>query len=410
MKILHTSDWHLGKRLENFSRLQEQKKVLDEICTIADREKADAIIVAGDLFDTFNPSTEAVDLFYKALKRLANNGQRPVVAIAGNHDSPDRIEAPDPLARECGIIFSGFPNSEIKPFSLESGLQVTQSAPGFLELKLPRNQAPVRILTTPYANELRLKTCLDADDKEASLRAVLKESWQETANKFCDDQGINILMTHLFMMKEGSEMPEEPDDEKPILYIGGARPVFSSDVPQSIQYVALGHLHRHQEINGAACPVVYAGSPLSYSFAETNQQKYISLIDAEPGLPVTHRKIPLESGRKLLRKRFDDIDKAVRWLSENPDTFVELTLISDTYIKTEDRKRLYNAHDGIVTIIPEVLNKHIGQTESNEPAIDLKKDMTELFDDFFRHEKGQAPNERIKALFKEIIAEGDGDG
>src|SRR5579872_1513255 len=108
MKILHTADWHLGKRLENFSRFEEQVEVLDEICQIADNESADVVIIAGDLFDTFNPTSEAVDLFYKTLKRLANDGKRAVVAIAGNHDSPERIEAPDPLARECGIVFAGF--------------------------------------------------------------------------------------------------------------------------------------------------------------------------------------------------------------------------------------------------------------------------------------------------------------
>ena len=99
MKLLHTSDWHLGKRLGDFSRFEEQQAVMQEICDIADRELADAILVAGDLFDSFNPPTEAVDLFYKTLRKLSKNGSRPVIAIAGNHDSPDRIEAPDPLAR-----------------------------------------------------------------------------------------------------------------------------------------------------------------------------------------------------------------------------------------------------------------------------------------------------------------------
>ncbi|WP_010665223.1 metallophosphoesterase family protein [Marinilabilia salmonicolor] len=402
MRILHTSDWHLGKRLESFSRLEEQKEVLDEICAIADEENAEVIVVAGDLFDTFNPSTEAVDLFYKSLKRLTNNGQRPVIAIAGNHDSPDRIEAPDPLARECGIIFVGFPNSEVQAFSLESGLKITKSAVGFMEIMLPDNPVPLRVITTPYANELRLKTFLNPDKKEEALRTILKDSWQKTANDFCDNKGINLLMTHLFMMKEGSEIQEEPEDEKPILYVGGAQPVFTSDIPENIQYVALGHLHRYQNIGVARCPVIYAGSPLSYSFAEANQQKYVAIIEAEPGEPVSVNKIPLVSGRRLLRKRFEEIDAAVKWLSENPNTFVELTIVSDTYLKTEDRKRLYNVHDGIVTIIPEVKNTVTSPLEQ-EPDIDLDKSMNDLFEDFFFHEKGQKPNEKIKELFKEII-------
>src|SRR5512133_365919 len=118
MKLLHTSDWHLGKYLNNFSRHEEQQEVLEEICEIAERENVNAVLIAGDLFDTYNPPTESVELFYRILKRLSANGTRAVIAIAGNHDSPERIEAPDPLARECGIIFAGYPNSRVPPFAL----------------------------------------------------------------------------------------------------------------------------------------------------------------------------------------------------------------------------------------------------------------------------------------------------
>ena len=173
MKLLHTSDWHLGKRLENLSRLDEQKDVLKEICELAEAEQVDAVIVSGDLFDTYNPSAEAVDLFYKTLKRLANNGKRAVIAIAGNHDSPDRIEAPDPLARECGILFAGYPNAFIPPFALESGLGVTQSEEGFAELLLPGCPDPLRLLLTPYANEFRIKAYLGHEDSEEELRKLL---------------------------------------------------------------------------------------------------------------------------------------------------------------------------------------------------------------------------------------------
>ena len=107
MKILHTADWHLGKKLDGFSRLEEQILVMNEIVEIADEQQVDLVLIAGDLFDNFNPSVEAVELFYKTLKRLSNNGKRPVVAISGNHNSPSLIDAPDPIARECGIILIG---------------------------------------------------------------------------------------------------------------------------------------------------------------------------------------------------------------------------------------------------------------------------------------------------------------
>ena len=187
----------MGKRLDDFSRLEEQRAVLQEIREVADREEVDVVLVAGDLFDTFNPPTEAVELLYKTLKGLTNDGRRPVIAIAGNHDSPDRIESPDPLARECGIIFTGYPHSIVPPFALDSGLKVLRSDEGFVELALPGHDAPLRLLLTPYANEYRLRTYLGHEDSEA-MRALLQERWQQLADCYCDDNGVNLLMAHLF--------------------------------------------------------------------------------------------------------------------------------------------------------------------------------------------------------------------
>jgi exonuclease SbcD len=404
MRLLHTSDWHLGKRLENFSRLEEQRAVLNEICEIAEFESVNAVIISGDLFDTYNPPTEAVDLFYKTLKRLSNNGKRAVIAIAGNHDSPDRIEAPDPLARECGILFAGFPNSLIKPFNLESGLAVTASESGFIELQLPNIAEPLRIIMTPYANELRLKTFLGHENSEEALREILKNSWAEKALKFCNTNGVNILAGHLLMMQENGMQPEEPEDEKPILFIGGAQAIYSNDIPSEIQYVALGHLHRKQTIDKEPCPILYSGSPLAYSFSEANQDKYVILIDANPGKPVNISEILLKESKLLIRKRFEDIDEAVNWLNNHPEVYVELTIVSDTYLSSEERKRLNEAHDGIVTLIPEIIHNKSIDHES-DLQIDLNKKMDELFIDFFHNKKGQNPNERMMNLFKEILSE-----
>jgi DNA repair protein SbcD/Mre11 len=407
MKLLHTSDWHLGKRLEDFSRIEEQQAVLQEICEIAEREKVDAVLIAGDLFDTFNPPTEAVDLFYKTLKRLSNNGRRPVIAIAGNHDSPDRIEAPDPLARECGIIFVGYPNSVVPPFEVESGLKVLQSEEGFIEIQLPGIETPLRILLTPYANEFRLKTYLGGENSDDDLRIMLQEKWHDLAEKYCDNKGVNLLVTHLFVVKKGDELPEEPADEKPILHVGGAQVIYTQNIPDQIQYTAIGHLHRMHRVDSAPCPVYYSGSPLSYSFAEANQKKYVLLVDIEPEKLATVSEIELTKGKKLLRKRAEGIHEALFWLTENSDCLVELTMVTDTYLTAQERKQLSAAHDGIVTIIPEVKNTSDLVT-GNRKSIDLTKTMEELFTDYFRHSKGQEPNEEVMKLFTEILAvEGD---
>ena len=399
MKILHSADWHLGKRLDSFSRLEEQKIVLDEICIIADEQAVDAVIVAGDLFDAFNPPVEAIELLYKTLKRLTNNGKRPVIAIAGNHDSPDRIDSPEPLARECGIVFMGYPNTEIKTIELENGFEITKTDKGFIEINLPEHNYPLRIIATPYANEVRMKEYF-GEEKEVELSNSLQMGWGDLSEKYCDNKGVNILVTHLYMLKRGGEVLEEPDGEKP-LKIGNADLIYSDIIPSQIQYTALGHLHRHQNVGTDEKPVVYSGSPLSYSFSEAGQQKYVKIINVEPNSIAQLERIPLKSGKQLARKTFNSIDSAVEWLNDNQYTLVELTIESDTYLKSEDLKRLRNAHHEIVHIIPIVKNDNVMDESSKQ--VNLNQDITALFSDYFKYSKGQSPNEEIIELFKEII-------
>jgi len=401
MKILHTADWHLGKRLGEYSRLPEQHEVLEEICEIAERELVDVVLIAGDLFDNANPGNEAVELFYKTVHRLSEDGSRAVVAIAGNHDSADRVEAPDPLARELGIIFHGKPDSEVRPFATRKGLKLLKAAPGFIELKLPRQEVPLRLLLTPYANEVTLRQFLGTDDKEEALRKILRETWQQLAAEHCDELGVNVLVAHLYFMQKGGEAPEEPDDERPILHMGGAQAIFSEDIPKQVQYTALGHLHRYQHIGGAHGPAVYSSSPLAYSFSEAHQEKYVVLIDAEAGKPVQNEKIALKQGRRLLRKKFSSAEEAVQWLKQHPATFVELTLVSDTFIESDTKKALYDAHDGIVSIIPEITGEI--ETGAHSKKVDLQQDIRQLFGDYFQSRTGQKPSDELMDLFNEVL-------
>lgn len=399
MKILHTADWHLGKRLDRFSRMEEQISVMNEIVEIADEQNVDLILIAGDLFDNFNPSTEAVELFYKTLKRLSHNGKRPVIAISGNHDSPSFIDAPDPLARECGIILIGYPKAKISPFALED-FKISKSAAGFLELELKEHPFPVRLLHTPYANEIRLKEYF-GENKEAELNNILERHWKETADEFCDESGINLLITHLYMNKKGAPLLDEPEGEKP-LKIGNADLVFSDIIPEQIQYTALGHLHGFKNIGTEEKPVVYSSSPLCYSFSEAGHAKYVSIIDVEPNQPVSYERIALKNGKPLVRKTFQNVETAVEWLNENQNSLVELTLESETYLKAEERKLLYQSHNGIVYLIPKVKNL---ETDTNSISdINLNQDIQTLFRDYFKAKNGgQDANEDLINLFNEIL-------
>ncbi|KEO73438.1 metallophosphoesterase family protein [Anditalea andensis] len=404
LKILHTADWHLGKKLQEFSRLEEQRLVLEEIGQVCDKEQIDLVLLAGDIFDSFNPNHEAVELLFKTLKKLSNNGKRLVIAISGNHDSTQFVEAPDPLARELGIIFYSKYDSVVRTGPVGSGIVITQSEPGFIEAKLPYLGFPVRILMAPYANEVLLKTYLGESDKEQSLRNLLSEKWKNIADTYCDDKGVNIFIGHFFFVKEGEKPEPEPESERSILHVGGAQALFTNNIPRQIQYAALGHLHRYHAVDKLRCPVIYSSSPLAYSFSEADQVKQVIKIEAQPAQRVSYDPIPLKSGRPLYRKKFDNLEETLNWLEANPYCFVELTYVTEESIDSQTRKAIMQAHDGIVNLIPQ-LSAGIGTGNNALHADDLNQDMETLFKKFFKTQKGLEPNEELMSLFREITSQ-----
>ena len=402
MKILHTADWHLGKKLDRFSRIEEQRAVMGEIVQIANAQKVDVVIIAGDLFDNFTPNTDAIELFYKTVKQLSLGGRRPVIAISGNHDAPKLIDAPDPLARECGIFLIGQPFALVTPIETQD-FKITHSSAGFIELQLASFPYPLRIIHTAYANEPRLREELEGD-KQLAINQFLSDKWQAFAQEYCDSKGVNILTAHLFMNPKNGELLEEPEGERPIR-IGNADMIYTNAIPPQMQYTALGHLHRFKNIGSEEKPIVYASSPLCYSFSEAGEQKYVAIIEAEPNKAVHLSKIPLTQGKPLVRKQFASIEAATSWLKENPNTWVELTLELKEYLRAEDRKRLYNTHEGIVFLIPKLLldTEHNPSAELSLQDINFEN-ITPLFENYFKYKNGGiAPNQEILNLFNEAI-------
>ncbi len=406
MKILHTADWHLGKKLGDFPRLEEQKQVLDELCQIADSQNVDVVLIAGDLFDIPLPSNDANQLFLKTLQRLSKNGSRPVIAIAGNHDSAQYIANFSVWGSELGIFLLGYPNDKLPKIKLENGLEILRSEEGFLELMMPSWECPLRLLLTPYANELRLKTYFSLDNQEQELRDFLQNLWQQQAESYLDKDGINILMGHLFVMKKGEPQPKESEDEKSIL-VGSAQPIYTENFPKTVQYVALGHLHRYHSTQKEPFPVVYSGSLLAYSFSEAFQKKYVVLLDAKPAKEdevIKYEKIELTGCKELKRKTFSEVDKAIEWLNEDQastkPSLVELTIETDNFLSAADAQLLYAAHKGIVgTIIPKVK----GKNTNSETQMDYSRNIGDLFVDFFKKQNnGQEPNQEIMQLFEEV--------
>ncbi|WP_439483452.1 metallophosphoesterase family protein [Cyclobacterium plantarum] len=406
MKILHTADWHLGKKLQEVSRYEEQVLVLEEIVAIAEGNDVDLVLIAGDIFDNFNPSHEAVELLYRTLRKLSNYGKRPVIAISGNHDSTQFIEAPDPLAREMGIFFYGKYDTVIPVGKLDNGLEILDADTGFVSLKLPEVEFPVRILLAPYANEILLRSYLGEKDREEELRSLLAGRWKTLAEKYCDDKGVNLFLGHFFFLKEGEKPEPEPESERPILHVGGTQALFTHNIPDQVQYAALGHLHRYHAASKTPFPVVYSSSPLAYSFSEAGQQKQVVLIDAKPGEAVSYEAIPITQGRSLERKTFADLQTALEWLEAHPNCFVELTYETEHSIDASTRRSLMKSHDGIINLIPQIKNKLSGGDQQLQVA-DLEKDMVTLFGMYYQDEKGQKPNPELIAIFKEVISQNE---
>jgi DNA repair protein SbcD/Mre11 len=172
-----------------------------------------------------------------------------------------------------------------------------------------------------------------------------------------------------------------------------------------MQYAALGHLHRKQIVSQKPCLVVYCGSPLSYSFSEAGQIKYVSVVELEPEKEAKFNFVELLKGKSLVRKRFDDIEIAIDWLKENQDKLVELTIVSNDYLSASDKKRLYNCHENIISLIPETnIDKNI---EPEKKGINLSKNIKELFEEYFISRHGQKPDSGIINLFNEILSETD---
>lgn len=411
MKILHTADWHLGAKLADFDRLEEQQAVMQEIISIAKTQAVDLVLIAGDLFDTYNPSSRAEDLFYATLSALAEGGKRAVVAIAGNHDSPDKIAAPIPLAKNIGICLLGHPNKQADSIAVPStGLKTSKVANGFLELQLPNVDYPVRIITTPYANESRLGKHWGLEDQanKTSLSETLAQHWSDLASEHCDTNGVNLLVAHQFIVKRGGQVYSESESERSILHVGGSESIFTDAFPVQIQYVALGHLHNRITVQEDPMPVIYSSSPLSYSLSEAGQTKYVTIIDVEPNQKATFEFLPLRAGKQLHRKTFNSAADAVVWLTENQDCLVEVSIKTKTSLSSAEVAQIKKAHQGIIgQPIPILTDEAVTESDSTSIEDISTKTIQEHFQDYFKSIHKIDANPELLSLFQELLAQDD---
>lgn len=388
MKLLHTADWHVGKTVRGRGRGAEHERVLQEIARVADDEGVDVVLVVGDVFDTAAPSPESEQIVYRALLELTAGGERPVVVVSGNHDNPRRLGAVTPVFDLANVHLQ----TAVRP----------PGDGGVLELPVARTGELARLALVPFLSQRHVLhvaelMALDATQTGGQYAARMAQIIGALTVGFTPD-AVNIVLAHV--MVSGALLGGGERNAHTIFDYWVAANAF----PASAHYVALGHLHRPQRIDGP-CPIWYPGSPLAMDFGEEDDRKAVIIIDAAPGAPAAVREVPLASGRRFVTVRgsmaeleavvADGVLEAAR-SDEGEGPFVRVV------VKEKIRAGLA---DDVRELIPDAVDVQVetatapGADDAAHPAGD--RSPHELFEDYLA-DTG-VDDHRLLRLFDELL-------
>lgn len=326
MKILHTADWHLGKLLNDQSRDEEHGLFLDWLLNVVKNEDVDAIIVAGDIFDTANPPQSALQRYYDFVSRLFAQGDCHLVIIAGNHDSAAQLEAPKQVLNSLKTHVVGF-----LPENPEDRI-----------LYLPDAQNPeAAIALIPFLRDRDLRVGRageSAEEIRAQLAGGISARYAEAAEAIVTAKVECPVIATGHLTVVGSETSDSERD----IHIGGLGSITPGHFPDTFNYVALGHLHRPQASDEDG-RVRYSGSPIALSFSESSDKKEVRLLDLNDG-EIQQASLPIPVFRKLsqLRTTTAELDKAIGDFSEKAGdlrTWVEL-IVEDAALEDNLTERV----------------------------------------------------------------------
>ncbi len=282
MRFLHTGDWHIGKGLRTVQRWTEYEAALAQVLDIARHEQVDCLLVAGDIFDSQVPPPEAERLLFDFFRELWGS-RIPAVLIGGNHDHPRRLAALSRLLDLVDIHLRG------EPTTPEQG--------GIIEVPSRDGQEIAVIAALPWMPERKVvefESYLAGEGRpyqQYADRLVQFACWLARGFRH---NAVNILLAHL--MVDGARVGGGERE----LHIGQTYAVSQTALPQSAHYLALGHLHRPQELTATAAPARYAGSLIQLDFGEREQNKSVVIVDAAPGRPARVETRPITAGRQLM--------------------------------------------------------------------------------------------------------------
>lgn len=382
MRLLHTSDWHVGKTIRGRSRHDEHEAVLGEIVEITKDREVDVVLVAGDLFESAAPTPESEALVYKTLLGLSEHAQH-VVVIAGNHDNPRRLGAVAPLLAlgNVGVVTEA----------------VGPDAGGFESLTVDGQTLNLAML--PFVSQrgiIRAAALMEgAAFEHANVYAERLRVLIEHLSSGFDGDSVNVIVAHGFVLggsAGGGERAAHLVEEYGLT---------AQAFPATASYVALGHLHRPQKIPGGA-PIHYCGSPLQLDFGEQRQAKQVNVIDVEPRTPAKVTKVSLNSGRGLrtisgtladLREMRDDMED--EWLRVRLDEPRRPDLADDV-------RALLG--DGVVDV--EIIHENATVLEQRERR--LGRNPVDAFGEYL-NELGVS-DERLTAMFVELLEDTEVSG
>lgn len=374
MKIFHTADWHLGKLVQGVYMTEDQRYILQAFIEDIKKEQPDVVIIAGDLYDRAIPPTEAVGLLNDVLQEIVIDLKTPVVAIAGNHDSPGRLHFGSTFMKDQGLYIKGELSSELSP------------------VKLQDEYGDVYFHLIPYADPSIVRHLLE-DESVTSHQQAMKRLI-ERMEQSMDTEARHVFVGHAFITKHGGEEENTSDAERP-LSIGGAEYV-SSDLFVPFHYTALGHLHQAHFVGNET--IRYAGSPLKYSISEQHHKKGYLIVDL-----AADGKVEIE--QRLLTPLHD-----VRTVEGKMEEIVAMEPNDDyIFVKLLDTVPVIQPMEKIRSVFPNAMHVErkvfASSTEGLGSNVNVEKreDDQAMFASFFMELQGEEADEETTALFAEVL-------
>ena len=394
MRILHTADWHLGKKSDDLDRSDELKDVLGQIVKIAKEKEVDMVIIAGDIYDSYVPSSESENLFYKTISELSNDGNTAVVVISGNHDDPKRLSNAGVFASKFNIYLVGDINniSITKTSFRNKNIYPTECGKGYLKFRTRGGEDAI-VACLPYPTYYRYNEIKREGD---NINDKIKEWLQPAVSKFSDST-INILTAHL--LTYGKDLtPIESMEYGTISSTVSF--VEEETLNVNADYVALGHIHTMVRLNKNKSEF-YSGAIINTTFSPNNDtDKYVIIADLHKGKEPVIEPVKLNC-KKMDIFESDSLEEIDKFCQVVKDDYVKAIFTNSNGVDFETLKALRKRNPNLITL--SVINNDY----LNEKPMESKRDLSssELFDKFVKDMTGNEPKPEVKELFLQLMGE-----